>query len=65
MVTFYNGSVAIIISQDRPGSSNSLTLSWLLIDEAKFIDYDKLKDETLPANGVFALTSGITRLTIR
>ena len=51
VVTFYNGSVAIIISQDRPGSSNSLTLSWLLIDEAKFIDYDKLKDETLPANG--------------
>ena len=41
----------MIISQDRPGSSNSLTLSWLLIDEAKFIDYNKLKDETLPANG--------------
>mgnify|MGYP004688696661 CR=1 FL=1 len=36
VITFYNGSVAIIISQDRPGSSNSLTLSWLLIDEAKF-----------------------------
>ena len=51
VVTFYNGSVAIIISQDRPGSSNSLTLSWLLIDEAKFIDFNKLKDETLPANG--------------
>ena len=51
VITFYNGSVAIIISQDRPGSSNSLTLSWLLIDEAQFIDYNKLKDETLPANG--------------
>ena len=51
VITFYNGSVAIIISQHRPGSSNSLTLSWLLIDEAKFIDYNKLKDETLPANG--------------
>ena len=51
VITFYNGSVAVIISQDRPGSSNSLTLSWLLIDEAKFIDYNKLKDETLPANG--------------
>ena len=35
----------------RAGSSNSLTLSWLLVDEAKFIDYQKLKDETLPANG--------------
>lgn len=51
VVSFYNGSIAVIISQDRPGSSNSLTLSWLLVDEAKFIDYQKLKDETLPANG--------------
>lgn len=51
VISFYNGSVAVIISQDRPGSSNSLTLSWLLVDEAKFINYDKLKDETLPANG--------------
>ena len=51
VITFYNGSCAILISQDRPGSSNSLTLSWLLIDEAKFIDYERLKDETLPANG--------------
>lgn len=50
-ITFYNGSCAILISQDRPGSSNSLTLSWLLIDEAKFIDYERLKEETLPANG--------------
>lgn len=51
VISFYNGSSAVIISQDRPGSSNSLTLSWLLVDEAKFIDYQKLKDETLPANG--------------
>ena len=51
VISFYNGSRAVIISQDRPGSSNSLTLSSLLIDEAKFIDYEKLKDETLPANG--------------
>lgn len=51
VISFYNGSCAVIISQDRAGSSNSLTLSWLLVDEAKFIDYNKLKDETLPANG--------------
>ena len=51
VISFYNGSVALIISQDRPGSSNSLTLSWVLVDEAKFIDYKKLKEETLPANG--------------
>ena len=51
VISFYNGSCAVIISQDRPCSSNSLTLSWLLIDEAKFIDYNRLKEETLPANG--------------
>lgn len=50
-ICMYNGSIAVIISQDRPGSSNSLTLYWLLVDEAKFVDYEKLKDETLPANG--------------
>lgn len=37
VITFCNGSCAIIISQDRPGSSNSLMLSWLLIDEARAI----------------------------
>lgn len=51
VISFYNGSVAILLSQDRAYAANSLTLSWLLIDEAKFIDYKKLKDQTLPANG--------------
>lgn len=51
VISFYNGSVAVILSQDRPGAANSLTLSWLLIDEARFIDPVKLKKETIPANG--------------
>ena len=51
VIAFYNGSVAIILSQDRKGAANSLTLSWLLIDEAKFIDPVRLAQETLPANG--------------
>lgn len=51
VISFYNGSVAVLLSQDRTGTANSLTLSWLLVDEAKFIDYRKLKEETLPANG--------------
>lgn len=51
VIAFYNGSVAIMISQDRAGSSNGLTLSWLLIDEAKFIDPVALHNETFPANG--------------
>lgn len=51
VVTFYNGTQMIIISQDVKMSTNSLTLDWLIGDEAKGLDYDKLKDETFPANG--------------
>lgn len=51
VISFYNGSIAVILSQDRTGAANSLTLSWLLIDEAKFIDPVRLHNETFPANG--------------
>lgn len=50
IISFYNGSIAYVISQDRAGTSNSLTLDALDIDEAKYIDYEQLKDETFPAN---------------
>lgn len=51
VIHFYNGSVAYILSQDRSFVANSLTLSWLLIDEARFIDYQKYINETKPALG--------------
>ena len=51
VIHFCNGSLAVILSQDRPGAANGLTLSWLLIDEARFIDHAKLKEEIFPANG--------------
>lgn len=51
VISFWNGSVAILLSQDRAYAANSLTLSWLLVDEAKFIDHKKLHEQTLPANG--------------
>lgn len=51
VVSFYNGSIAHLISQDREGTSNSFTLDWLCMDEAKLLDYYKLKNETFPANG--------------
>ena len=49
-LSFYNGSVATIVSQDRKGTSNSQSFDFILIDEAKFIDFKQLKDETIPAN---------------
>lgn len=49
-ISFYNGSVCNIISQDRAGTSNSMSLDYIIIDEAKFINFKQLKDETFQAN---------------
>jgi hypothetical protein len=49
-ISFYNGSVCNIISQDRTGTSNSMSLDYVIIDEAKFVDFEQLKDETFQAN---------------
>lgn len=49
VLSFCNGSVGYIISQDRSGTSNSQSYDALDIDEAKFIDFEQLKDETFPA----------------
>lgn len=53
IISWYNGSINTIISQDRKGSSNSLTLDSVTVDEAKFINYEKFKNETIPALGGF------------
>ena len=50
VIGFYNGSVCQIITQDREGASNGLSLDHILIDEAKFVDYEKLKNETFQTN---------------
>lgn len=51
VISFWNGSVAVLLSQDRNYAANSLTLSWMLVDEAKFIDPKKLNEQMIPANG--------------
>lgn len=50
VISFYNGSTVSLISQDRKGTSNSMSLDGVIIDEAKFIDFEKLKNETFQAN---------------
>lgn len=50
IISFYNGSIGYIISQDRSGTSNSHSYDALDIDEAKFVNFEQLKDETFPAN---------------
>lgn len=50
ILSFYTGAIAQIISQDRKGTSNSKSFDFLDIDEAKFIDFGQLKNETFQAN---------------
>lgn len=50
VISFYNGSIVQIVSQDRKGTSNSKSFDYLTIDEAKYIKFDRLKDETFQAN---------------
>lgn len=49
VLSFCNGSIGYIISQDRTGTSNSQSYDALDVDEAKFINFERFKDETLPA----------------
>ena len=49
-ICFYTGAVGQIISQDRTGTSNSKSFDFLDIDEAKFVDFEQLKNETFQAN---------------
>lgn len=51
VMTWWTGAQMVIISQDVKLSANSMTLDWLIGDEAKGLNFKKLKDETLPANG--------------
>lgn len=46
---FFNGSLLHFVSFDRPMSTNSMSLDWLMGPEAKFLNYDKITQEVLPA----------------
>lgn len=51
VVWFCNGSIMIIVSQEVPMGSNSLTTHWLIGDEAKGLSYEKLSNELFPSMG--------------
>lgn len=50
VLSLYNGSIAHLVSFDRTMSVNSMSLDWINGPEAKFLDFDKVKNEVLPAN---------------
>ena len=46
-IHFYNGSGIYMVSQDRPGTINGVRTQWGAGDEAKLLDYQKVRDEAL------------------
>lgn len=43
-------SVVHMIGQDRKGSSNSKSLDWIVVPEAKFLDFEQFEQETFQTN---------------
>lgn len=50
VVTWWNGAVAQVVSQERPGSANGISIDWIIGDELKLINEEKLRTDLLPAN---------------
>lgn len=50
-IWFANGTLMVIVSQEVVLSANSLTIHWLVADEAKGLNEQRLSDEILPALG--------------
>lgn len=53
-ISFYNGFVWHLVSMEVRGSANSLTVNFIMVDEARFIKKSKLDTEVMPT------LSGIT-----
>lgn len=49
-ISWWNGGGAHIVSQDRQGSSNGITIDWIIGDEAKLLNAERFQTELLPAN---------------
>jgi hypothetical protein len=49
VIHFYNGSIIHLLSQDVRFSANSLTLDYLLCDEARSVKKEKMFEEVIPA----------------
>jgi hypothetical protein len=46
-IQWFNGSGIYLVSQDRPGTINGVSTQWGAGDEAKFLNVNKLREETL------------------
>jgi len=50
VLSWWNSAVAKLVSQERPGSSNGISIDWIIGDELKYINEQKMNTELLPAN---------------
>lgn len=50
VICWFNGAVMQLISQDRPGSTNGMSVDWGIADEIKLLNYERLAAEWFPAN---------------
>ena len=50
VMIWFNGSIQHLISFDMPMSANSMSLDYIAGFEGKFLDFEKVKNEVLPAN---------------
>lgn len=49
-IHFWNGTILVVLSFSQGMSANSMSLDWVLGPEAKFLSYEKIKSEVVPAN---------------
>lgn len=49
-ISWWNGSGIQLISQDRAGSSNGMSVDWIMGDEVKLLNKERLEQELFPAN---------------
>lgn len=49
-ISWKNGTVIHLISQDRIGSANGLSIDWIIVDECKLINKERFDQEVMPAN---------------
>lgn len=50
IISWWNGSVAQLVSQERRGQSNGMSIDSIFGDEAKLLNDEKFQTELLPAN---------------
>lgn len=52
-ISWWNGAGIHLVSQDRPGSANGVSIDFIIGDEAKLLNAERFQTELMPANRGF------------